>query len=135
MRNASAALLAAVFTLGTAQAQEAQRADSPPIEAGTSVAGIDDAALARSARASKVIGAKVYNGDTAIGQIEDILVDFDNAHVPALVLSVGGFLGLGNKLVAVPANQIKVGHEARFTSSLTKGQLANAPAFNFGKLK
>jgi hypothetical protein len=40
---------------------------------------------------------------------------------------VGGFLGLGDKLVAVPVNQIKVGREAKFTTDLTKEQLANAP--------
>jgi hypothetical protein len=47
----------------------------------------------------------------------------------------GGFLGLGEKLVAVPVNQIKVGKEARFTTDLTKDQLASVPAFDFGKLK
>lgn len=135
MRNGTAALLAMFFAVGMAQAQETPRAASTPMQTGTSIAGIEDAALARSARASKVIGSKVYNGDTAIGQIEDVLVDFGQAALPAVILSVGGFLGLGYKLVAVPANQIKVGQEARFTSNLTKEQLASAPAFDFGKLK
>jgi sporulation protein YlmC with PRC-barrel domain len=96
---------------------------------------MDDAALARSARASKLIGSKVFNGDTSIGHIEDVLVDLDHATVAAVILSVGGFLGLGEKLVAVPVNQIKVGKEARFTTDLTKDQLASAPAFDFGKLR
>jgi hypothetical protein len=54
-----------------------------------------------------------------------------------VILSVGGFLGLGDKLVAVPVNQIKVGSEAKFTTDLTKDQLASAPAFVFlfGKVK
>lgn len=101
----------------------------------TPIAGIDDATLAGSARASKLIGGKVYKGDTSIGQIEDVLVDLDHATVAAVILSVGGFLGLGDKLVAVPVNQIKVGSEAKFTTDLTKDQLASAPAFVFGKLK
>jgi hypothetical protein len=46
---------------------------------------------------------------------------------------VGGFLGLGDKLVAVPVSQIKVGSEAKFTTDLTKEQLTSAPAFVFGK--
>jgi sporulation protein YlmC with PRC-barrel domain len=93
--------------------------------------------LAGSARASKLIGGKVYKGDTSIGQIEDVLVDLDHATVAAVILSVGGFLGLGDKLVAVPVNQIKVGSEAKFTTDLTKDQLASAPAFVFvfGKVK
>jgi hypothetical protein len=48
---------------------------------------------------------------------------------------VGGFLGVANKLVAVPSNQIKIDSEARFTTDLTKDQLNNAPAFDFAKLK
>ena len=91
--------------------------------------------MAKSARASKLIGNKVYKGDTSIGQIEDVLVELDNATVPAVILSVGGFLGVDNKLVAVPVSQIKIDSEARFTTDLTKDQLTNAPAFDFGKLK
>ena len=91
--------------------------------------------MAGSARATKLIGSKVYKGDTSIGQIEDVLVDLDNATVAAVILSVGGFVGIGDKLVAVPVNQIKVGKEAKFTTDLTKDQLSSAPAFDFGKLK
>jgi len=82
-----------------------------------------------------LIGSKVYKGDTSIGQIEDVLADLGHSTVTAVILSVGGFLGIGDKLVAVPVNQIKVGPEAKFTTDLTKEQLANAPAFDFAKLK
>jgi Zn finger protein HypA/HybF involved in hydrogenase expression len=51
-----------------------------------------------------------------VGQIEDVLVDLNRSNVVAVVLSVGGFLGVNNKLVAVPVNQIKVGTEVRFTT-------------------
>ena len=40
-----------------------------------------------------------------------------------------------DKLVAVPVNQLKVGSEAKFTTDLTKDQLANAPPFDLAKLK
>ena len=82
-----------------------------------------------------MIGSKVYQGDSTVGQIEDVLVDLDRSTLLAVVLPVGGFLGVGEKLVAVPVNQIKVGSEAKFTTGLTKEQIANAPAFDFGKLK
>jgi hypothetical protein len=82
-----------------------------------------------------LIGSRVYKGDTSVGQIEDVLVDLDHATLTAVILSVGGFLGIADKLVAVPVNQIKVGSEARFTTDLTKEQLSSAPAFEFGKLK
>jgi sporulation protein YlmC with PRC-barrel domain len=134
MRTTAFAVFA-MFLAVTAQAQQTQSDSSTKAQATTPIAGIDDAALAGSARASKIIGSKVYKGDTSIGQIEDVLVDLDHATVTAVVLSVGGFLGMGDKLVAVPVNQIKVGSEARFTTDLTKEQLASAPAFDFGKVR
>ena len=115
-------------TMAAAQAQSDRPATGP-------ITGIDSTALAGSARASKVIGSKVHKGDAAVGQIEDVLISLDHANVTALVLSVGGFLGLREKLVAIPVDQIKVSSEAKFTTELTKEQLAAAPAFDFGKLK
>jgi hypothetical protein len=97
----------------------------------TPIAGIDDAKLAGSARASKLIGSNVYKGDTSLGQIEDVLVDLHHATSTAFVLSIGGFLGIGKKLVAVPVDQSKVGSEARIMTDLTEAQLADAPAFDF----
>jgi len=135
MRTMAFAVFAMFLALTTAHAQQTQSDVSTKGQAMTPIAGIDDATLAGSARASKLIGGKVYKGDTSIGQIEDVLVDLDHATVAAVILSVGGFLGLGDKLVAVPVNQIKVGSEAKFTTDLTKDQLASAPAFVFGKLK
>jgi sporulation protein YlmC with PRC-barrel domain len=130
------AAFAIFLALTTAHAQQTQSDRSTKAQEDTTpIAGIDDAALAGSARARKLIGSKVYKGDTAIGQIEDVLVDLDHATVAAVILSVGGFLGLGDKLVAVPVNQIKVGSEAKFTTDLTKDQLGSAPAFDFSRLK
>jgi sporulation protein YlmC with PRC-barrel domain len=135
MRTTTFTVFAMFLVLTPAPAQQTQSDSSTKAQATTPIAGIDDAVLARSARASKLIGSKVYTGDTSIGQIEDVLVDLDHATVAAVILSVGGFLGLGDKLVAVPVNQIKVGREAKFTTDLTKDQLASAPAFDFGKLQ
>ena len=130
--KSSIAIFATILVLTTAQLQ-AQSAKE--VQTVTPIAGIDDAALARSARASKIIGSKVYKGDTSIGQIEDVLVDLSHATTAAVILSVGGFLGMGDKLVAVPVTAVKVGSEAKFTTDLTKEQLTSAPAFDFAKLK
>lgn len=121
------AFLAMFLVLATAHAESAKEAPATPI------AGVDDAALAKSARASKIIGSKVYKGDTSIGSIEDVLVDLSHGTTAAVILSVGGFLGVNEKLVAVPTTAIKVDSEARFTTDLTKEQLTNAPAFDFAK--
>jgi hypothetical protein len=119
------AIFAIILVLTAAHAQ-AQRTTAPA----TTPARVDDSAMARSARANKIIGSKVYKGDTAIGQIEDVLVDLSQAAMSAAILSVGGFLGMGDTPVAVPVTAIKVDSEAKFTTDLTKGQLANAPAFD-----
>jgi sporulation protein YlmC with PRC-barrel domain len=135
LKTATFAVLIMVLAITPAHPQQTQNDSSTKTQAKTPTSGIVDTALAGSARASKLIGSKVYEGDTSIGQIEDVLVDLDRATVSAVILSVGGFLGIGDKLVAVPVNQIKIGREAKFTTDLTKEQLANAPAFDFGKLK
>ena len=135
MRTTTAAVFAISLVLTTAHAQQMQGGAATNVQVSVPIAGVDEAAMALSARASKLIGSKVYKGDTSIGQIEDLLVDLDHATVAAVILSVGGFLGLGDKLVAVPVSQIKVGSEAKFTTDLTKDQLTSAPAFVFGKPK
>ena len=58
-----------------------------------------------------MVGATVYNDqDQKIGKIDDILVSRDDKTSTA-VISVGGFLGVGSKLVAVPYDQLKVEHD------------------------
>jgi hypothetical protein len=76
-----------------------------------------------------------FQGRHADCSIEDVLGNLDDARVSAVILSVGGFLGIGDKLVAIPVSQLKVGSEAKFATDLTKEQLARAPVFDFGKLK
>ena len=135
MRTRTVAALMVFLSVASAYAQQSQTENSGKAQSTTPIPGIDDAAFAGSARASKLIGSKVYAGDAPIGQIEDVLVTLDHATVTAVILSVGGFLGVGDKLVAVPSKQIRVGPEATFITDLTKEQLTNAPAFDFSKLR
>jgi sporulation protein YlmC with PRC-barrel domain len=136
------ALSCAILT--AAEAQMAQTTDQtqtpapPPDAAGQTprpaVSGIDDAALARSARASKLIGSTVYSAGENVGKIDDILIDREHAAVTGAILSVGGFLGVGEKRIAVPITEIKIGNEAKFTINMSKDDLKNAPAFDYAKL-
>lgn len=136
MRTHTCALTVTLLAITVGHAQQ-PRSESPPPspQSAAPIVGLDHAVLEGSARASKLIGSRVYQGDTVIGQIEDVLVDLNQSKLIAVILSVGGFLGVGDKLVAVPVNQIKVGTEAKFTTDLTKEQLAAAPAFDFSKLR
>src|SRR5262249_42000172 len=120
MRTTTLAAFMVFLSVGSAHAQQSQTESSARPQVTTPIFGIDDTAFVGSARASKLIGSKVYTGDTSIGQIEDILVTLDHATVTAVILSVGGFLGIGDKLVAMPVNRIRVDPEARFITDLTR---------------
>jgi sporulation protein YlmC with PRC-barrel domain len=58
-------------------------------------------------RASKLVGINVYNDNNEnVGSINDMLTDKSGA-IKAVVIGVGGFLGMGEHLVAVPFDKIK----------------------------
>jgi sporulation protein YlmC with PRC-barrel domain len=58
-------------------------------------------------RTSKLVGVKVYNNENeSIGSISDLLTD-KNGKIQAAVIGVGGFLGVGEHLVAVAFDQLK----------------------------
>ena len=77
-------------------------------------------------RASKLDGLDVYNGnDEKIGDIKELLVD-NSGKVQAVVIGVGGFLGMGEHDVALPFERIKfVSSPAR---SRPRPTTATAPA-------
>jgi sporulation protein YlmC with PRC-barrel domain len=74
-------------------------------------------------RASKLVGLSVYNDkNESVGSINDMLTDKDGKIV-AVVIGVGGFLGVGEHLVAVPFDKVKFSTEpVAYTGA------ANAPA-------
>jgi sporulation protein YlmC with PRC-barrel domain len=58
-------------------------------------------------RTSKVVGLNVYNDNNeSLGSINDLLTD-KSGNIKAVVLGVGGFLGVGEHLVAIPWDKIK----------------------------
>ena len=95
-------------------------------------------------RASKVVGLNVYNEKNEnVGSINDLLMD-KSGGVKAAVISVGGFLGMGARLVALPFDKVKfstepivytgmagapnAGGAARPMSNTTTGSAAPPPA-------
>jgi sporulation protein YlmC with PRC-barrel domain len=76
-------------------------------------------------RTSKVVGLSVYNSkDENIGAISDLLMD-KSGNIKAAVIGVGGFLGMGEHLVAIPFDKIKFVEEPARTASTTN---TNPPA-------
>ncbi|MBD8892857.1 PRC-barrel domain-containing protein [Roseibium litorale] len=95
--------------------------------------------LKRSANevlASSLIGKSIYNGvganAEAVGDVNDIVMSKDGLAV-AVVIGVGGFLGVGEKSVAVSFDRLamsKVEGETWLTISSTKEELEHAPPFD-----
>jgi sporulation protein YlmC with PRC-barrel domain len=81
-------------------------------------------------RASKVVGLSVYNDNNEkIGSVSDLLMD-KSGNIKAAVIGVGGFLGMGEHLVAVSFDKIKFSDKSvsSATSSNTNPPGANRPA-------
>jgi sporulation protein YlmC with PRC-barrel domain len=82
--------------------------------------------------ADNLIGSSVYNdGDESIGKVEDLALSEDGT-VEAVVVSVGGFLGVGSKEVGLPWDSVKrelVDGEMKLMVSATTDELKQMPEF------
>jgi sporulation protein YlmC with PRC-barrel domain len=93
----------------------------------------DRFANARVMTASDFIGKRVYTkSGEDIGEVNDLIVT-DNGAVQAVILGVGGFLGLGEKDVAVTMQSIEMqtdGSSSKLVVDASKEQLTNAPGYD-----
>jgi sporulation protein YlmC with PRC-barrel domain len=97
------ALLASVAFAQTPTATS-DRASMAPVAA-------SDSSFQGNWRASKLVGVNVYNDNNeSLGSINDLLTD-KSGNIKAVVIGVGGFLGVGTHLVAVPYDKIKFTNE------------------------
>jgi sporulation protein YlmC with PRC-barrel domain len=80
----------------------------------------------------------VYDpSDTKIGEITDVLVNRDGK-IDAFMVSVGGFLGIGEKHVAVPFDNVQATErkgERRLTMNTTKDALKTAAGYKYDRAK
>jgi sporulation protein YlmC with PRC-barrel domain len=96
----SALLASAVF----AQSPTATTTDSAGAAPATSAA---TSSFQGDWRASKMVGLSVYNDkNESVGSINDMLTD-KSGSIKAVIIGVGGFLGVGEHLVAVPFDKVK----------------------------
>ncbi len=116
----------------TAADDQATQADQ------TSTAAIDKSTLtelpADKISADNLIGTGVYGADDAkVGKIGDVVLSADNK-VDAVVIDVGGFLGMGSKPVAIGMDNLKFmtdKHGSNYLSpTFTKDELAAQPAYD-----
>lgn len=84
--------------------------------------------------ASTIKGTNVKNleGEN-IGKIEDLMIDWNNGRIAYAVLTFGGFLGMGNKLFAIPLSSFQfenASNDADIVLDVEKEYLENAPGFD-----
>jgi len=94
---------------------------------------VDVQNVAAGYRASKVIGNSVLNdAHETIGKIDDLLVTRDGKE-PYVVLSIGGFLGMGTHMVVVRYDGLKFDDNKIVLPGGTKDSLKMLPAFEYSK--
>jgi sporulation protein YlmC with PRC-barrel domain len=88
--------------------------------------------------ANVVLSVSTVTGDTVrnmkgedLGWIEEVMIDLDSGRIAYAVLSSGGFLGMGDRLYAIPWNALTVDLEQReFVLDMEKERLERAPGFD-----
>ena len=107
---------------------------SDPVVGGAVMAVNVDIVATTGYRASKLLGSDIYNdkGDK-IGVLDDFIVGSD-ANVSVAVISVGGFLGMGDRKVAVPASLFTSNQKGQTVlPNATADQLKALPEFLYAK--
>ena len=118
-----ATLLILALTSGALQAQGSPQS--------INAKRVDVVQLATGYRASKIDGAPVFNhSQDKIGTIDDLIID-PKKPVPYAILSVGGFLGIGTHLVAVPWDSLQIVDRQMRLQDATKESLKALPEFKY----
>jgi sporulation protein YlmC with PRC-barrel domain len=122
------------------QPTDTAQADQPADATQTAEAGGDSESQflsfsADQVRASTLLGKEIFGpDDQSIGEVSDLVLQKDGETRAALI-DVGGFLGVGEKEIAIPFDQIEVqqaqdqGGEPRLTIAMSREELEQLPAF------
>jgi len=100
--------------------------------------GIYRSSTSKKGPGPRLMGADTLVGDDVcnlkgevLGDIKEIMLDMSSGKVCYAVLSFSGFLGMGEKLFAIPWNALKLDTlNKRFELNVEKDRLENAPGFN-----
>jgi len=116
-KSMTAGLLASTLIASAAFAQSPAPATTTAPAATAAPIAASDASFTGTWRASKIVGLNVYNDkNESVGSINDLLTD-KSGDIKAVVIGVGGFLGVGEHLVAVPLDKVKFVTEPVVTAS------------------
>lgn len=96
-----------------------------------SARGPDQQEVSKANKASSLLGMEVRNSQNEkLGEIKDLVLDVPSGKVSYAVLSVGGFLGIGDKYIAVPPSAFSIPPEKNvLLLNADKVKIQNAPGF------
>ncbi|HEX4241152.1 MAG TPA: PRC-barrel domain-containing protein [Steroidobacteraceae bacterium] len=82
--------------------------------------------------ADTLLGNDVYNASNdKLGTIKELMIDMSSGRISYAVLSFGGFLGMGDRLFAVPWQALQLDtNNKRFVLNVSKDRLKDAPGFD-----
>lgn len=101
-------------------------------QSGMNEQGYMASAPANGIQASDLIGAEIQTtGDEEVGEVSDLIID-QNGQIVAVVVGVGGFLGMGEKDVAISWDHVTASgtsDERELRVDVTRDELRSAPKF------
>jgi sporulation protein YlmC with PRC-barrel domain len=105
---------------------------------GSTLAADNDSTAHRKKAYRRVMGASTLNGDKVVnktgedvGKIDEIMIDTPTGRIAYAVLSFGGFLGMGDKLFAIPWSRLSLDEGRKvFVLDVDRVTLEKAPGFD-----
>ena len=138
----TAAVLTSLVPLYAAEAEIEADVDLPKVETRTEIKRDTDVDITaetdasrekvrRTDKASGLLGMEVRNNENEkLGEVKDLVMDMSSGKVSYAVLSVGGFLGIGEKLIALPPGALKIGENKEYLLlEADKAKIQAAPGF------
>lgn len=129
----TAVLLASSVAVGqpAAPARQSSTPQDRPAASQTAEKGV---IVSNTFRTEKLQGLKVKNPEgEELGSLHDLVLDMENHRVRYAALSHGGFLGIGDKLFAIPIEALRLKHDGDdtfFVVDIDKETLKTAPGFS-----
>jgi sporulation protein YlmC with PRC-barrel domain len=114
--------------------QHCSRDRSCAAQAGVALVKVDLSVVAKGYRMSRLIGSNVINDkNEKIGTVDDVIADKDKKQLNFAVLQVGGFLGLGGRLVAVLYDSLVIDDAGQKITlpGASKDELKKLSEFNY----
>jgi sporulation protein YlmC with PRC-barrel domain len=112
-------------------------AQQPSRTSSVEIGVLDDQTTGATIRASQLIGMNIENSQgEGVGEVNDLVIDGKSGQIRYVAVTYGGFLGVGDKLFAVPFEAFKVRQQARdaddyvLTLNVTQEQLEGAQGFD-----